>query len=95
MTAKTEGAAMALRIAVGIVGGYALACAVAIWISYVLPLARADAVLTGQLISFIVYAGAVLWVFAVRSALRATVGISLAILAFSALAWLCAPAISA
>jgi len=40
-----------------------------------LPVSRPEAVLTGTLASFLVYAVAVMWVFAARSAARAWMGL--------------------
>jgi hypothetical protein len=65
------------RLVAAIVGGYALASLAAI-ASLALPLQTTQAVITGQLVSFLVYAGAVVWVFAVRSARRAWLGLLLA-----------------
>ncbi|OWT73561.1 MULTISPECIES: DUF3649 domain-containing protein [unclassified Achromobacter] len=62
------------RIVAAIVGGYGLAALFSVAV-LALPMTRAQAVLTGQLASFALYAGAVVWVFAVRSALRAWVGL--------------------
>lgn len=55
------------RIAAAVVGGYTVAVAASICLSFAVPMARADAVLTGLLVSFVVYAVAILWAFAVRS----------------------------
>ena len=43
-----------------------------------LPMARMDAVLAGMMGSFAVHAGAIVWVFAAGSALRAWIGLALA-----------------
>lgn len=62
------------RIVAAIGGGYTLA-ALASVAAVALPTDKAQAVLTGQLASFAIYAGAVVWVFAVRSAARAWAGL--------------------
>ena len=62
------------RIVAAILGGYALAALSSV-AALALPMDRAQAVLTGMLASFAVYAGAVVWVFAVRSAWRAWAGL--------------------
>lgn len=62
------------RIVAAVFGGYALA-ALASVAALALPIDRAQAVLTGMLASFAVYAAAVVWVFAVRSARRAWAGL--------------------
>ncbi|WP_311223806.1 MULTISPECIES: DUF3649 domain-containing protein [unclassified Acidovorax] len=90
---------VASRALAAIVGGYVLsalcATAMALW----LPLARAEAVTTGALASFAVYAGAVVWVFAARSAGRAWVGLALPSAVLGAALWLvlrgAAPAVGA
>ena len=43
--------------------------------------------LTGMLASFAIYAGAVIWVFAVRSALKAWAGLIIVAVALLPLAW--------
>lgn len=70
---------LASRIVAALVGGYALA-ALASVAAVALPISRSEAVLTGMLASFAVYAGAVVWVFAVRSAWRAWGGLLVAAL---------------
>jgi len=59
----------------GVVGGYVCANLVAIAGGELLPVARADAVSIGLQISFLLHALAVLWVFAVRDARRAWLGL--------------------
>ena len=73
------------RIVAALFGGYALA-ALASVAAIALPIAEPQAVLVGQLSSFAVYAGAVIWVFAVRSARRAWLGLIVASLPFLAAA---------
>jgi len=48
---------------------------------------KPQAVLTGMLASFAIYAGAVIWVFAVRSELKAWVGLLIVALPLLPLAW--------
>ncbi|MBK4720997.1 DUF3649 domain-containing protein [Azospirillum sp. YIM DDC1] len=62
------------RIAAALFGGYALAALASVAV-LALPMSTPQAVLTGQLASFVIYAAAVIWVFAVRSALRAWAGL--------------------
>lgn len=69
---RNRGAAVVLeRIAAAIFGGYALANLLPIVLARWLPGARADAVLTGLLLSFVVYVVAILWAFAAPSRLCA------------------------
>ncbi|EHK66216.1 DUF3649 domain-containing protein [Achromobacter arsenitoxydans] len=63
------------RTAAAILGGYALASAAAACLAVWLPMGRADAVTTAQMLSFVVYACGVIWVFATRNAWRAWAGI--------------------
>lgn len=58
-----------------IIGGYLLTTASGMFLGAVLPLTRGEAVVTAYLVSFVVYTGAVLWVFAVRKPLRAWAGL--------------------
>lgn len=70
---------LASRILAALFGGYVLAalCSIA---ALALPIDGRQAVFTGMLASFLLYAGAVVWVFAVRSAWRAWLGLIVAAL---------------
>lgn len=74
------------RIVAAIAGGYALAALVSV-AALALPISRPQAVLTGMLASFAVYAGAVVWVFAVRSAARAWTGLLVVAVPLLLAAW--------
>lgn len=74
------------RIVAALFGGYALA-ALASVAAVALPVSPSEAVLTGMLASFAVYATAVVWVFAVRSAWRAWAGLLVAALPLGLAAW--------
>jgi hypothetical protein len=63
------------RTVAAIAGGYLLASLSAIGGAVWLEGPRAEAVLTGMLLSFAIYAGAVIWVFAARSAWLAWTGL--------------------
>lgn len=65
------------RIVAALFGGYALAALTSV-ATLALPMAKSEAVLSGLLLSFLVYVGAVVWVFAVRSARRAWAGLLVA-----------------
>jgi hypothetical protein len=65
------------RIVAAVLGGYALAALTTV-AALALPISRPQAVLSGMLASFAVYAAAVVWVFAVRSARRAWAGLLVA-----------------
>lgn len=77
---------LASRIICAIFGGYALAALTSV-AALALPMSNPQAVLTGMLASFIVYACAVIWVFAVRTALRAWAGCLVAALPLLCAAW--------
>jgi Protein of unknown function (DUF3649) len=68
---------VAARAIAAILGGYALAALTAVAAAVWLPLERPEAVLTGMLASFAIYAAAVTWVFAAASAARAWAGLLL------------------
>ncbi|MFY0475767.1 DUF3649 domain-containing protein [Achromobacter marplatensis] len=65
------------RMAAAILGGYVLASAAAACLAVWLPMGRADAVTTAQMLSFVFYTCAVIWVFATRNAWRAWAGVLL------------------
>lgn len=74
------------RIVAALFGGYALA-ALGSMAALALPMDKPQAVLTGMLASFAIYAGAVVWVFAARSALRAWAGLLAAAVPLLTAAW--------
>ncbi|RDI25045.1 uncharacterized protein DUF3649 [Pseudacidovorax intermedius] len=65
------------RIAAAVGGGYALGALTSV-AALALPASRPQTVLGGALASFAVFAAAVIWVFAARSATRAWVGLLIA-----------------
>ncbi|GFM84528.1 hypothetical protein PSCICN_52200 [Pseudomonas cichorii] len=81
--AKSTGVSVSYRLAVtsramaAIFAGYLLASVTSICIAQWLPIPRAEAVVTGMMLSFLVYLVAVLWCFACRTALQAWVGVLL------------------
>jgi hypothetical protein len=74
------------RIVAALFGGYALAALFSVAV-LALPLSKPQAVLTGMLASFAIYAGAVIWVFAVQSALKAWAGLLIVAVPLLPLAW--------
>lgn len=74
------------RIVAAVFGGYALAALTSV-AAVALPLRRTEAVFTGMLLSFLAYTSAVIWVFAVRSATRAWVGLLMAAVPLGLAAW--------
>ncbi|CAO3401756.1 DUF3649 domain-containing protein [Azospirillum sp. 11R-A] len=79
-------APLASRIVAALFGGYALAALGSV-AALALPLSKPQAVLTGMLASFAIYAAAVVWVFAARSALRAWAGLLAAAAPLLLVAW--------
>lgn len=65
------------RIVAAVLGGYVVAALSSVAVLW-LPVDRSQAVIAGMLTSFLVYAGAVVWVFTARSATRAWVGLGVA-----------------
>jgi len=85
------------RVLAAVVAGYALAAASAAALGLLFATtgtSRAAAVMAGTQLSFVVQAGAVLWVFACGSAWRAWLGLLAPALALSLLAWLLAPEVA-
>ncbi|SEK23437.1 Protein of unknown function [Roseateles sp. YR242] len=74
------------RIVAAMGGGYVLAALLSVAV-LALPVSRPQAVIGGMLGSFALYAGAVVWVFAVRSATRAWVGLFIAAMVLLPFAW--------
>lgn len=78
--------AVASRALAAVLGGYVVAALASVCLTMWLPMARADAVVTGMMMSFVAYLCAVLWCFACRSAWRAWSGLIVASLLLAALA---------
>lgn len=74
------------RIVAALLGGYVLAALASVAV-LALPMSKPQAVLTGMMASFGIYAGAVVWVFAVRSARRAWAGLLIVAVPLLAAAW--------
>ena len=89
--AASPGLGVASRTVAAVFGGYALAACATTALALWLPAAPATAVITANLLSFLIYTVAVLWAFATCSAARAWVGIMMPALALAALAWLGGP----
>lgn len=79
-------ATLASRIVAALLGGYALAALTSL-AALALPIDTIQGLLTGMLLSFVVYAGAVVWVFAARSARRAWAGLLIAALPLLLASW--------
>ncbi|CAO4175844.1 Iron transporter [Methylorubrum populi] len=71
-----ERASVAGRVVLAAGGGYGVAALATALLSLTLPLTRSEAVAAATLLSFAVMAGIVVFVFAQRSLLRATVAVT-------------------
>lgn len=65
---------LASRIAAAVFGGYALAALLSV-AALALSLKPSEAAFIGMMASFLAYAGSVIWVFAVRSAMHSWLGL--------------------
>ena len=74
---STSVASVAQRALAAVVGGYALATASGILLSWALPMPRFEAVTVAVLLAFVVYTAAILWAFAARSLWRMWLGLLL------------------
>ncbi|MDW5441944.1 DUF3649 domain-containing protein [Polaromonas sp. SM01] len=72
--------AVASRVLAAIAGGYALSALASAALALYLPGTRAEAALTANMAAFVIYTGAVMGVFAARTAARAWQGLLLAAL---------------
>lgn len=63
--------AVASRVIAAIIGGYGLATIAILVLTYALPGGKGPGLLMGMVLSFTIYAAAIIWVFAARSAIRA------------------------
>ncbi len=68
---------VASRALAAMFGGYALSALFAVSVALMLPTRRDEAVVAGMVTSIAIYAAAVVWVFAARSAALAWVGLAL------------------
>jgi len=83
---KTHVGALVSRVIAATLGAYALAALTSV-AAVALPIPRTEAVITGILLSFVVYTLTVIWVFAVRSATRAWGGVLVAAVPLLLAAW--------
>ena len=82
--------AVTSRVLAAVLGGYLVSALASVSLTMWLPMARAEAVVTGMMSSFLVYLVAVLWCFACRTAWQAWIGLmvpSLMLAAVSGLAY--------
>ncbi|MGH8387159.1 MAG: DUF3649 domain-containing protein [Pseudomonas sp.] len=80
--------AVTSRVLAAVFGGYVVAALASVCLTLWVPVARAEAAVTGMLSSFVVYLLAVIWCFACRTAWRAWFGLILSSLILAASAGL-------
>ncbi|UUD62329.1 DUF3649 domain-containing protein [Pseudomonas seleniipraecipitans] len=78
---------VASRVLAAALGGYALTSALTVLLSLVWPLPKSQAVLSATMLSFTLYAVAVIWVFSVRSVTRAWLGMVIPTAVIALLCW--------
>jgi len=78
---------VASRVLAAALGGYALASALTVLLALIWPLPKSQAVLAATMLSFTLYAAAVIWVFSVRSVTRAWLGMLIPTVLVAALCW--------
>jgi hypothetical protein len=67
--------AVTSRVLAAVLGGYVITALASVCLTLWVPMARAEAVVTGMMSSFVVYLLAVIWCFACRTAWRAWLGL--------------------
>lgn len=73
------------RTLAGVLAGYGMSALCAACLAVCLPGEKADAALTGTLVSFLVYTAAIIWAYAAASHWRAWVGVLVPAALFGAL----------
>lgn len=74
---RTPAWSVVARVLLALFGAYVLANLAAIALSLLLPTTRADAVMTGMLLSYIFWVAAAIWVFSTASIWRVFLGMVL------------------
>ncbi|PRB84682.1 iron transporter [Pseudomonas sp. MYb185] len=82
---------VASRVLAAVVGGYALTSAVTVLLALLWPLPKAEAVLASSMLSFALYAGVLVWIFAARRLRVVWLGLILATAVCAGLSWLLLP----
>lgn len=77
---------VASRVGAAALGGYALTYAATACLTLLLPLRKTEAILTAAMLSFLLYAGAIIWAFAAATPWRAWLGLLAPTAVFTAIA---------
>lgn len=91
MNNKVAGLPLSYRLAVtsrclaAVFGGYLLAAMASVCITSLAPMPKAEAVITGMMLSFLFYLVAFLWCFACRTAAHAWLGVMVPTLVLAAI----------
>lgn len=86
-----EALAMVLRIALATVGGYLLTSLMTVALALLWPLPKGQAVMAATMLSFLVYAALIMWVFHEPSLRRILAILTLACVLLAAALWLFSP----
>ncbi|MFM9926448.1 hypothetical protein VLK31_25905 [Variovorax sp. H27-G14] len=91
LSSPPPGLLLLCRVVAAVFGGYALAAAAAVFLAaflpVVLPTGRAEAVIGGMQLSFVVYTAAVIWAFSPVPLLRVVLGLLLPTVVLGGLGW--------
>ncbi|MBX3302867.1 MAG: DUF3649 domain-containing protein [Nitrospira sp.] len=77
---------VASRVGAAALGGYAFTYAFTACLTLLLPLPRTEALLTAAMLSFLLYAGAIIWAFTAATPWRAWLGLLAPTAVFTAIA---------
>ncbi|MFV0278248.1 MAG: DUF3649 domain-containing protein [Parahaliea sp.] len=82
---------VASRVLAAVVGGYALSSAATVLLALIWPLPQAEAVLASTTLSFALYAGVLVWIFAAERLRTIWLGLVITLAICIALSWLLLP----
>ena len=82
---------VASRVLAAVVGGYAFTSATTVLLALVWPLPQAEAVLASTMLSFALYTGVLVWIFAVKRLRTVWLGLVIATAVCTGLSWLLLP----
>lgn len=82
---------VASRVLAAVVGGYAITSAATVLLALIWPLPQAEAILASSMLSFALYAGVLVWVFAAKRLRTVWLGLVVATAVCAGLSWLLLP----
>lgn len=86
---------VASRVLAAVVVGYALTSSATVLLALLWPLPKAEAVLAASMLSFLLYAGVIVWIFAVKRLRTVWLGLITATALCAGLSWLFLPGATA